>query len=141
MMELENLTIIYKGKLGKRRCYRVFHRELKSIIKLPNNQKKLFDIKDLNTYGIAFYVDNPKNLFNINDEVQVSIFFKKKLILKNIKARVIRIENNIVGCEFLNLTKKQEYTLDELCVTVQKELINMIKKGEINRWQQEVITR
>ena len=132
MIDLEDLTFAYKGKIGKRRCYRVYHKDLLVIVYLSQKEKKLFSVKDLNTYGVAFIAEKNKDKekFYKDQVLYLSIIFKRKIILRNLKARVIRVhhDKNIVACEFLELTRKQEYTLDELCLLIQKELLTYKKK-------------
>jgi len=130
MIDLEDLTFVYKGKLGERRCYRVYHKDLLVIVFLSQKEKKLFSVRDLNTYGVAFIAEKDKDRFYKDQVLYLSIVFKRKIILRNLKARVIRVhhDKNIVACEFLELTRKQEYTLDELCLLIQKELLTYKKK-------------
>ena len=130
MIDLEDLTFVYKGKLGERRCYRVYHRDLLVIVFLSQKEKKLFSVRDLNTYGVAFIAEKDKDRFYKDQVLYLSIVFKRKIILRNLKARVIRVhhDKNIIACEFLELTRKQEYTLDELCLLIQKELLKYKKK-------------
>ena len=130
MIDLEDLTFVYKGRIGKRRCYRVYHKDLLVIVFLSQKEKKLFSVRDLNTYGVAFIAEKDKDRFYKDQVLYLSIVFKRKIILRNLKARVIRVhhDKNIVACEFLELTRKQEYTLDELCLLIQKELLTYKKK-------------
>ena len=130
MIDLEDLTFVYKGRIGKRRCYRVYHKDLLVIVSLSQKHKKLFSVKDLNTYGVAFIVEKDKDIFYKGQILYLSIIFKRKIILRNLKSRVIRVhpDKNFVACEFLDLTRKQEFTLDELCVSIQKELLKYKKK-------------
>ena len=130
MIDLEDLTFVYKGRIGKRRCYRVYHKDLLVIVFLSQKEKKLFSVRDLNTYGVAFIAEKDKDRFYKDQVLYLSIVFKRKIILRNLKARVIRVhhDKNVIACEFLELTRKQEYTLDELCLLIQKELLTYKKK-------------
>ncbi len=132
MIDLEDLIFIYKGRIGKRRCYRVYHKDLLVIVNLSQKEKKLFSVKDLNTYGVAFIAEKDKYKFYKDQILYLSIIFKRKIILRNLKARVIRVhhDKNVVACEFLDLTRRQEFMLDELCVLIQKELLKYKKEND-----------
>ncbi len=78
---------------------------------------------------LPFFAQEYTDSFRINDIIYMSIVFRRNFVLKDIRAQIKRIhKEHIVCCEFLNLTRKQEYTLDKLCVTIQKELIKKFKK-------------
>ena len=78
MIEFEDLTFLYKGRIGKRLCYRVYHKDLFVVIKLnKNNKKRLFKVKNISTYGVAFIADKDK--FYKSQVLYLFIIFKKKL--------------------------------------------------------------
>ena len=140
MIEFEDLTFLYKGRIGKRRCYRVYHKDLFVLIKLnKNNKKRLFKVKNISTYGVAFIADKDKDKFYKGQILYLSIIFKKEIILKHLKAKVKRIhkEENIIACEFLDHTKEQEYILDRLCLLIQKEHLNT--KRRTSKWLEVTI--
>jgi len=91
MEKLNNLDVVYKGKLGKRRCYRVHYKGLKLEVYFNEKKKEIFEVKDINTYGVAFYAGKYKEKFNTGDIILVSIILKKHYILKGIKALIKRI--------------------------------------------------
>ncbi len=135
MVDISALCIIYKGRIGKRRCYRVYHPDLFLELVLDKGDTERFKVKDLSTFGVAFYPEKYKNEFFIGKKLNLSIIFKKAYIIKNIEAQVIRIykkekfnHKSVVCCKFTELHRKQEYIIDELCVSIQKELLSLSKK-------------
>lgn len=120
----------YKGKIGKRQCYRVFHEDLSLVIKNIQGENIKFPIKDLSSYGVAFYPQKYKDIFVTNKEYKGSVIFKGEMVVQDIGLKVVRISQEVVGCEFVTISRKDEYKLDELILSIQKEQISKIKQKD-----------
>jgi len=135
MIDIDTLCFIYKGRIGKRRCYRVYHPDLSLELVLDKGDIERFEVKDLSTFGVAFYPGKYKDEFFVGKKLSLSIVFKGTYIVKNIEAQVIRIykkknfhNKSVVCCKFTELHRELEYAIDELCVSIQKELLSLSKK-------------
>lgn len=122
--------IIYKGRISKRRCFRVYHPKLFVKINFFNEETHLFHVKNISSYGIAFYPFNKKELFSLNQQLLCSIIFESEVVVKDIKAKVVRITSDAVCCEFFDLSRREEYKLDELVLKIQKDQIKLKKQKE-----------
>ncbi len=117
----DDFKIKFKGKWGQRRCVRVSHPQLKILL----NSEKEYPVKDINTYGVAFKCKDCGYL--PGDICSLSIVYKGEEILKDIKAKVKRLAQDTVCCEFVDLGRQEEYTLDKLVLAIQKEEIKKKK--------------
>ncbi len=124
----EDISLVFKGKIGKRRCVRVFHESLFLIIENLKGKKLKLRPKDFNTYGAAFYRQKDEDFFVKGEVLKCTVIFKGKVVVKDIDAKIVRVTPEIVACEFVNLSRKNEYKLDELVLKIQKEQISKIKQ-------------
>ncbi len=117
-------NIRFKGKMGSRRCVRVSHPSLK--VRLSSGEE--FPVKDLNTYGVAFKYKGSEYL--PGEVLTLSVYFKDREVLKDWRAKVKRLAGDALCCEFMDLGRREEYTLDALIVEIQKEEIKKRKQKE-----------
>ncbi len=121
----EDFNIQFKGKLGPRRCVRVSHPDLKVVTSPPEEE---YPVKDINTYGVAFRCRESGYL--PGDILILSIIYKKENILQGIRAKVKRIIEDTICCEFIDLGRREEYALDKLVLSIQKEQIKRKKSKQ-----------
>jgi c-di-GMP-binding flagellar brake protein YcgR len=55
---------------------------------------------------------------------------REKIIIAGVEHEVVRMTEDLLGCQFVNLSPRQEAKLDKLVLEVQKRMISMRKKSE-----------
>ncbi len=85
-----------------------------------------FPVSDISATGFAF-TDNPRN-YSSGMEFSFDLLLGKRLFLGNLKAKVMRVlDKGIIGCNFMEMERRQEIKLDKLVLEVQKRLIELRK--------------
>jgi hypothetical protein len=59
--------------------------------------------------------------------LRLSLFLDGEIFLDSVEARVIRRDSELVGCEFQNLDRREEFELDKFVLEVQKRMIDANK--------------
>jgi hypothetical protein len=77
---------------------------------------------------VAFSPNSGKGSFEIGQKLTIALIYRKRLIVRELLARVVRSQETIVACEFIDLDHRQEYRLDKFVLEVQKTLINKQKR-------------
>jgi len=85
-----------------------------------------FPVSDISASGFAFE-DNPRG-YSSGLEFTFDLLLSKKLFLGDLKAKVMRVlDRGIIGCNFMEMDRRQEIKLDKLVLEVQKRLIELRK--------------
>ncbi|MBI5520964.1 MAG: PilZ domain-containing protein [Desulfovibrio sp.] len=85
-----------------------------------------FPVSDISASGFAF-ADNPRG-YSSGMVFSFDLLLGKKLFLGDLKAKVMRVlDKGIIGCNFLEMDRRQEIKLDKLVLEVQKRLIELRK--------------
>ncbi len=85
-----------------------------------------FPVSDISASGFAFE-DNPRG-YSSGLEFTFDLLLSKKLFLGELKAKVMRVlDRGIIGCNFMEMDRRQEIKLDKLVLEVQKRLIELRK--------------
>jgi len=125
---LTDYSLEYPGEQNQRRqAYRVRVPGLKVSIG-EKGEELFFPVLDLSVKGVAFDPVEYVREFVEDTEIELSLWLRNKLYLSLLKAKVVRVGNGIVACQFQNLDYRQELCLDKLVLEVQKKNISLIKK-------------
>jgi hypothetical protein len=108
-----------------RKAYRI---SLPGLVVRIKEQKKFYVVKDISACGVAFSPNSGKGSFEIGQKLTIALIYRKRLIVRELLARVVRSQETIVACEFIDLDHRQEYRLDKFVLEVQKILINKQKR-------------
>jgi len=85
-----------------------------------------FPVSDISATGFAF-ADTPRN-YSSGMEFSFDLLLGKRLFLGDLKAKVMRVlDKGIIGCNFMEMDRRQEIKLDKLVLEVQKRLIELRK--------------
>ena len=113
-----------------RKAYRI---SLPGLVVRIKKNNQFYVVKDISACGLAFRPLSKDEDFQVDQVVRLSLIFKKRLIVKELLAKVVRRQEKIVACEFIELDHRQEYRLDKFVLEVQKEMINKKKaSGKID---------
>jgi hypothetical protein len=83
-------------------------------------------VSDISASGFAFE-DNPRG-YSSGLEFTFDLLLSKKLFLGELKGKVMRVlDRGIIGCNFMEMDRRQEIKLDKLVLEVQKRLIELRK--------------
>ncbi|WP_457571234.1 PilZ domain-containing protein [Desulfovulcanus sp.] len=110
----------------KRQAYRIKLPGLK--VSLEGERQNLFPVLDLSATGMAFEPARHVH-FMEGALINVSLWWQNKLILSNLKARIVRVANKLVACQFEEMDYRQELKLDKFILEVQKKMISLKKKS------------
>lgn len=116
-----------------RKAYRI---SLPGLVVWIKEKQHFFVVEDISACGVAFRPFSANDSFQVNQQLSMSIYFKKRLIVKDLLAKVVRRAEKIIACEFDGLDHRQEYRLDKFVLEVQKTMINKRKKAE-KSWKSE----
>ena len=124
---LFNLDVKYPGedKL-KRKAYRI---QVPGLKLSQDGSRITFPVFDLSATGVAFDPGAHKHNFVKGAIISISLWWKNKLIMEGLKARIVRVANKLVACQFEKMDYKQELKLDKLILEVQKKMIALKKKS------------
>lgn len=122
----EPYTFYYESN-NPRRAYRV---EVPGLIVLLEDLGCQCAVKDLSAVGIAFYCSRQQERTQPDTVLGLSLYLDGELFLHNVEARIIRRDRDLVGCEFQNLDRRQEFELDKFVLEVQKRMIDTYKGME-----------
>lgn len=115
----DDLVFSFPGENNPRRAFRVQAHDL--IVQVPGFAQAC-TVKDLSSAGLAFWTTAPSG-FSLGDTIELDLFVGRELFLEQLEARIVRVANDLVGCEFVGLRRWQEFSLDKLVLEVQKEQI------------------
>ncbi len=91
-----------------------------------NRGNNIYKVVDLSVTGCAFQM--PKKILAEGHILTLQMEVRQRIILADIRARVIRsTDRGIVACNFVDLTERQEYSLDKLVLEIQKRIIEVSK--------------
>ena len=122
-MTTDELSFSYPGGNSSRRAFRVQTAQLEvTIFDSEHNCK----VKDLSGVGVAFFAWPGLGL-SAGEVIQIGLRWRGRSYLEHLPGRVVRVADDLVGCEFVGLHKGQEYALDKLVLEVQKEQIELDK--------------
>ena len=124
---LFDLDVKYPGEERlKRKAYRV---QLVGLKVSLDGSGMSFSVLDLSATGVAFDPGAHKHNFVKGAIISISLWWKNKLIMEGLKARIVRVANKLVACQFEKMDYKQELKLDKLILEVQKKMIALKKKS------------
>ncbi len=121
LFPLSEIDIEFESN-NKRRAYRVKCKDF-----FVEYENKRFKVNDISATGISFWIDE-KTSFKEGTEFNLNLLLKEKPILEDLRAKVVRREKDLVGCEFVDLNRKQVLALDKLVLELQKKEIEKLKK-------------
>lgn len=85
-----------------------------------------FQVHDISASGFSFSA--PVRDYSLGIVLSFDMLLCKRLFLGSLKAKVIHVlEQGIIGCNFLEMERRQEIKLDKLVLEVQKRLIELRK--------------
>ncbi len=114
LFPLSELDLEYQSS-NKRKAYRVKGENLSVLFR-----GKKYKVKDISATGIGILLEDGVSIREGTDIV-IDLFIQDKLFLKNLKAKVVRVKGNLIGCEFKNLSRREELALDKLVLELQKK--------------------
>lgn len=126
-MTNEEWSFSYPDKGNKRKAYRTTFPGL--YVYLQETSEYL-SVRDISAAGVSFARKSSVKTFQEKEKVEISIYLDTEPILQNVEGEVVRIDQNSVPMQFVNLTKKQEYALDKLVLDIQKMQIQRDKDLE-----------
>lgn len=109
-----------------RKAYRI---SLPGLVLKIKERQQFYVVEDISACGVAFRPSSANDSFQVEQELTMSLVFKKRLIVKELLAKVVRRAEKIIACEFIELDHRQEYRLDKFVLEVQKIMINKQKKA------------
>jgi hypothetical protein len=125
--ETESFDISFKGKSSSasaRKAYRIHVDNMQVVCRTPRVKCR---IKDISVNGIGFISSEEFPLGIIIDTV---LIWSGKPILKNLKLKIVRRKEELVGCEFYELDKDQDEIISKIVVAAQKRIIKKTKSGK-----------
>ena len=123
-MTSDELSFSYPEGNSSRRAFRVQTAQLEVTI---FDSQRSCKVKDLSGVGVAFFAW-PGHGLSVGEGIQIGLRWRGRSYLEGLPGRIVRIADDLVGCEFVGLHKGQEYALDKLVLEVQKEEIALEKK-------------
>jgi len=85
-------------------------------------------VKDLSSVGLAFFAPSRHDFF-LDQVIQFNIDVSDQAYLEGLQARIVRVADDLVGCEFVCLQRWQELALDKLVLEIQKQRISREKNA------------
>ncbi len=116
---MDEFDFVFPGDAHPRKAYRTPVPGLEARI-LPNN--KFYKISDLSALGMGL-VDSDLKRLQVGHLFECDLFLNKKLYIAGLKATIIRLKDEFVGCQFDSMNPRQEAKLDKLVLEVQKRQI------------------
>lgn len=116
---MDEFDFIFPGEDQPRKAYRTPVPGLEARV---HHLNKFLKIHDLSALGMGL-VDNDLKRLQVGHLFDCDLFLNKKLYIAGLKAKIIRIKNDVVGCQFEAMNARQEARLDKLVLEVQKRLI------------------
>lgn len=108
---------------NKRRRYRVRVRGLRVMVAELEDVRL---VKNVSSVGLSFYRE-PVDSFGSEQVLTLDLILDGKQVLQKLSSRVVWLDNELVGCEFVDLGLVQETVLDKLVLEAQKRLIDRYK--------------
>ena len=126
-MTNEDWSFSYPEKGNKRRAYRI---TLSGLYVYLQETSEYLTVRDISATGVSFARKSSVKKFQEKEKVEISIYLDTEPILQNVEGEVVRIDQNYIPLQFVNLTKRQEYALDKLVLDIQKMQIQRDKDME-----------
>lgn len=83
-------------------------------------------VRELSATGFSFSA--PARDYSLGQILSFDMLLCKRLFLGSLKAKVIHVlDQGVIGCNFLEMERRQEIKLDKLVLEVQKRLIELRK--------------
>ena len=117
MTMADDLSFSYPGGSSPRRAFRVMASDV--AVSIPDSGFRS-GVKDLSSVGLAFFVPS-RHDFSLDQVIQFNIDLSDQAYLEDLQARIVRIADDLVGCEFVCLQRWQEFALDKLVLEIQKQ--------------------
>lgn len=93
---------------------------------ITQNGPQDFPVNDISATGFAF-ADSPRK-YSSGMVFSFDLLLGKRLFLGDLKGKVMRVlDKGIIGCNFMEMERRQEIKLDKLVLEVQKRLIELRK--------------
>lgn len=93
---------------------------------ITQNGPQDFPVNDISATGFAF-ADSPRK-YSAGMVFSFDLLLGKRLFLGDLKGKVMRVlDKGIIGCNFMEMERRQEIKLDKLVLEVQKRLIELRK--------------
>lgn len=116
---MDEFDFTFPGEELPRKAYRTSVPGLEARIHPLN---KVIKISDLSALGMGL-VDKDLKRLQVGHMFECDLFLNKKLYIAGLKASIIRIKDDLVGCRFDSMDARKEARLDKLVLEVQKRLI------------------
>ncbi len=116
---MDEFDFVFPGDEHSRKAYRTPVPGLETRVHFLN---KFLKISDLSALGMGL-VDNDLKRLEVGFLFECDLFLNKKLYIAGLQAKIIRIRDEFVGCQFEAMNARQEARLDKLVLEVQKRLI------------------
>ncbi len=124
----DQLDVRYSSDVP-RKAYRVSIPGLKVIIKGRDDD---YQAMDISAGGVAFsFSEKDKPGLATGREIELSLKIKNRVFLENLRAVVIKSRDDFAACEFRDIPFRQEVLLDKLVLEVQKRMIEINRKTNI----------
>ncbi|WP_291327168.1 PilZ domain-containing protein [Desulfovibrio sp. UCD-KL4C] len=122
--ETESFDISFNAKQSSasaRKAYRIHVDNMQVVCRTPRVKCR---IKDISVNGIGFISSEE---FPIGVIIDTVLIWSGKPILKNLKLKIVRRKEELVGCEFHELNKDQDKIISKIVVAAQKRTIKKTK--------------
>ncbi|SDK76845.1 PilZ domain-containing protein [Maridesulfovibrio ferrireducens] len=125
--ESEPFDISFKGKTDSpsaRAAFRIHVNNMQIVCRDPRVKCR---INDISANGIGF---TSSKEFPVGEIIESVLLWSGKPILKDLKLKVVRRKEKLVGCEFHELDKNQDKVVSKIVVAAQKRAIKCTKLGK-----------
>lgn len=110
--------------------------ELPGLAAGVNELKKAVRVKDISATGIGLAYAGPR--VKAGTELTMLLATKTKKLTTNLRARVVRHSEGVLGAQFMELTRQQELLLSKLVLEGQKRSGRLKKKRELPKEIQNI---
>jgi hypothetical protein len=115
----DDLSFSYPGGSSSRRAFRV---RVSDVAVSISGSESRYRVKDLSGLGLAFFVLSGHDLL-LNRVLELDVYVSDQVYLEDLRAKIVRVADDLVGCEFVCLQRWQEFALDKLVLEIQKQSI------------------
>lgn len=120
-------SFTYSNEDNDRNTYRVTVTNLKFK---ENDTGEVFQVLNLSAGGFCIKQWDREPQLAPGDRLTGDLLLNGKVYVGSLIVRVVRISNDLLGCEFVELDYRDEIRLDKLVLEIQKKLISRKKKAQ-----------
>lgn len=113
-----------KSSPSARKAYRIDVDNMHVICRSPKAKCR---ISDISATGVGFISSKD---FPVGETVEAVLFWSGKAVLKNLEMKIMRHNEKIVGCEFINMERGQDKIISKIVLAAQKRLIEKKHSGK-----------